>query len=61
NEPVRLLVVLLGPEGAHGRHLKLLSRLARLLSSSEFREELLQAPSPEAVLEAFRRREEVAG
>ncbi len=61
NEPVKLLVVLLGPEGAHGRHLKLLSRLARLLSSSEFREELLRAPSPEAVLDAFRHREEVAG
>ncbi len=61
NEPVRILVMLLGPEGAHGRHLKLLSRLARLLSSVEFREDLLSASTPDEIIEAFRRKEEQTG
>ena len=57
NEPIRLLIMVLGPEGAHSRHLKLLSRLARLLSSAEFRRELLEATEPEEVVAAFRKRE----
>jgi fructose-specific phosphotransferase system IIA component len=57
NEPVRILVMILGPEGAHSKHLQLLSRLARLMSSTEFRQELLDAGSPDEVIEVFARRE----
>lgn len=54
--PVSLIYVLLVPLAATDLHLKLLSELAEALSSPEFREALLHAPTPEAVRAAFARR-----
>ena len=57
NQPVSLFFLLAGPEGAHSRHLQILSRLARYLHDPAFCQELHTASSPEEVIDAFRRKE----
>jgi len=42
-EPVRLIFLLVGKENLVGPHLKLLSRISRLLNSEDFRTKLLNA------------------
>ncbi len=48
-QPVSVMIFLLVPEQASQAHLDLLSELAQMLSDKEFRQSLLDAPSPEAV------------
>ncbi|MFP4301197.1 MAG: PTS sugar transporter subunit IIA [Alkalispirochaetaceae bacterium] len=55
--PVRLLFLLLAPEGAVNEHLRTLSRLARLLHDTSFRNALLEVEKPEEVVELLRERE----
>jgi mannitol/fructose-specific phosphotransferase system IIA component (Ntr-type) len=43
DEPVSLVFLMAGPEDSAGLHLKLLSKLARLLHNSEFRKQLREA------------------
>ena len=54
--PVRVLFLLVGPESAAGRHVKVLSRIARLVRREALRERLLQAKTRaefhEALVEA---------
>lgn len=57
-EPVRLLFLLLAPEGAVNEHLRTLSRLARLLHDSSFRRSLLEAQKPEQVVQLLKEREQ---
>ena len=56
-EPVRLCFLLLAPEGAVNEHLRTLSRLARLLHDSSFRSSLMDATTPEEVVELMKERE----
>lgn len=56
-EPVRLFFLLLAPEGAVNDHLRTLSRLARLLHDSSFRSSLMDATTPEEVVELLKERE----
>jgi PTS system fructose-specific IIA component len=58
DEPVRLVLLLVGPDAERGAHVRLLSRFSRMMSDDAFRAELLEADSPEAVVEAFTRAEE---
>jgi PTS system fructose-specific IIA component len=60
-QPVRLVFLLVGPEGERGTHVRLLSRISRLMNRDAFRAALLQAPDAEAVLAAFREGEEGLG
>lgn len=57
-EPVRLLLLLVGPEGERSRHIRLLSRISRLMNQEAFRASLLAAETPEAALDLFREAEE---
>jgi fructose-specific phosphotransferase system IIA component len=57
-KPVHLLFFIIGPENATADHLKLLSRLSRLLTQERFRDELMAAESGKDVIELFRRNEE---
>jgi mannitol/fructose-specific phosphotransferase system IIA component (Ntr-type) len=59
NRPVHLLFLLVGPQSATAEHLKLLSKLSRLLTEEDFRNRLLTAGEPEEVIALFRRREEL--
>jgi fructose-specific phosphotransferase system IIA component len=52
-EPVRLIFLLVGKENLVGPHLKLLSRISRLLNKDDFRVRLLTAQNREEVKELF--------
>ncbi len=58
NEPVRLVFLLVGPESNNSQHIKLLSRISRLMNSGSFREEILSCTTSEEILNAFRVEEE---
>ncbi|HLT48207.1 MAG TPA: PTS sugar transporter subunit IIA [Rubricoccaceae bacterium] len=60
-QPVRLVFLLVGPEGERSTHVRLLSRISRLMNRDAFRARLLQARDAEAVLAAFREGEEEIG
>jgi PTS system fructose-specific IIA component len=53
NEPVRLIFLLVGTEAAKSNHIKILSRISRLLNRDSFRQRLLKAQSAAEVLSIF--------
>jgi len=55
--PVRLVLLLVGPESAAGLHVKMLSRISRLLRSPGLRARLEQAESAEAFHDVLREAE----
>ncbi|MFO8029360.1 MAG: PTS sugar transporter subunit IIA [Cyclonatronaceae bacterium] len=57
-EPVMILFLLVGPESQNSIHIKMLSRISRLLNSSSFREKLLQSNDAQTIIELFRSEEE---
>jgi len=58
NKPAQLIFLLTGPPTATSEHLKLLSKLSRLLTEQQFRTQLFEAATAEEVIELFRRAEE---
>jgi PTS system nitrogen regulatory IIA component len=46
-EPVRLFFMIVGPEESAGLHVKILSRIARLVRSEDVRRELTEARTPD--------------
>ncbi|MBL8016373.1 MAG: PTS sugar transporter subunit IIA [Ignavibacteria bacterium] len=56
-EPVRFIFMLIGKENLLNTHIKLLSRISRLMNKDDFRERLLEAVSPEEVLSIFKEEE----
>ncbi|PSQ82156.1 MAG: PTS sugar transporter subunit IIA, partial [Bacteroidetes bacterium QS_1_65_9] len=52
-EPVRLVFLLVGTEAAKSEHIRILSRISRLVSRRPLRKTLMQAETPEDVLGAF--------
>jgi fructose-specific phosphotransferase system IIA component len=56
-QPVRLIFLLIGKGNMVGPHIKLLSRISRLMNKEEFRKKLLEAPSPKEVMEIFKTEE----
>lgn len=56
-QPVRLIFLLVGKDSMVGPHIKLLSRISRLMNKEEFRTKLLDATSSKQVLEIFRTEE----
>lgn len=59
DQPVRIVFLLVGRDNMVGPHIKLLSRISRLMNREEFRKRLLEAQSPAEVLEIFRQEEEM--
>ncbi len=55
--PVRLVFLLVGKDNLVGPHIKLLSRISRLMNKEEFRNRLLGLKSPQEVISAFRQEE----
>jgi nitrogen PTS system EIIA component len=47
-EPVRLLFLIVGPEASAGSHVKILSRIARLVRRESVRKQLLEAADADA-------------
>ncbi len=52
--PVRLLMMLVGPESAAGLHIKVLSRISRLLRDESVRRRLFEAEGAEEFLRVIR-------
>ena len=57
-EPVRFIFLLVGKETLLNTHIKLLSRISRLMNKDEFRAKLLQAKTKEEVLKIFKDEEQ---
>lgn len=57
NEPVKMVFLLVGPENQSSQHIKLLSRISRLMNSSAFREKLLECNDPNEIFETFKAEE----
>jgi fructose-specific phosphotransferase system IIA component len=57
-EPVRFIFLLVGKETLLNTHIKLLSRISRLMNKDEFRAKLLEAKSKEEVLKIFKDEEQ---
>ncbi len=56
-KPVRLIFLLVGKDSMVGPHIKLLSRISRLMSKEDFRRGLLDAASPKRILDMFKHEE----
>ena len=56
-EPVHLVFLLVGKETFIAKHIKLLSRISRLMNTEEFRKRLIEADSKESILEIFKEEE----
>lgn len=58
-EPVRIVFMLVGPESRNSMHIKLLSRISRLMNNDGFREKLLECETPEEILIHFENEEKL--
>lgn len=56
-KPVRLVFLLVGKDSLVGPHIKLLSRISRLMNKEEFRKRLLDLKSPKEIIEMFKQEE----
>lgn len=56
-QPVRLIFLLVGKDSMVGPHIKLLSRISRLMNKEEFRGKLLKAETEKQVIEIFKAEE----
>lgn len=54
DEPIRLLLLLVGPEDHKSQHVKILGRISRLVSRDSLRERLIEAEEPETIIEILR-------
>ncbi|MHC1736519.1 MAG: PTS sugar transporter subunit IIA [Ignavibacteriaceae bacterium] len=57
SQPVHLVFLLVGKDNLVSMHIKLLSRISRMMTKDSFREKLLDAVSKEDILEIFREEE----
>lgn len=56
-KPVRLVFLLVSKANAVGVHIKLLSKISRLMNKAEFRNKLLTVNSPKEIIEMFKQEE----
>lgn len=57
-EPVKFIFLIVGKESLLNAHIKLLSRISRLMNKDDFRERLEEAKSPAEVMKLFREEEQ---
>lgn len=58
NKPVNLVFLLIGKDNLVSTHIKLLSRISRMMNKDDFREKLLKADSSGEIFELFKKEEE---
>ena len=56
-KPVRLVFLLIGKDNLVGPHIKLLSRISRLMNKEDFRNKLLDTKTPQEIIAAFKQEE----
>lgn len=57
NQPVKMVFLLVGPEDQSSQHIKLLSRISRLMNSAAFRDKLLECNDSDEIFETFQSEE----
>ena len=57
-EPVHLIFLLIGKENLLAKHIKLLSRISRMMNNEEFRKKLVEAKSKEEIQKIFQEEEQ---
>lgn len=57
-EPVHLVFLLIGKENLLAKHIKLLSRISRMMNNEEFRKKLIDAESKDSILKLFQEEEQ---
>jgi fructose PTS system EIIBC or EIIC component len=57
-EPVHLVFLLIGKENLLAKHIKLLSRISRMMNNEEFRKRLVEAESKDVILQLFQDEEQ---
>lgn len=55
--PVSMVFLLIGPESQNSIHIKMLSRISKLMNNGDFRDHLLGCHSPEEVRQTFEQEE----
>ena len=58
-EPVKFIFLIVGKESLLNAHIKLLSRISRLMNKDDFREKLEEAKSSEEVMKLFKEEEQI--
>jgi len=56
-KPAHIIFLLVGPEDQPGTHIKLLSRISRIISKDDVRERILQSQTPEDVFNIIKEEE----
>ncbi len=56
--PVYLVFLLVGKDNLVSKHIKLLSRISRMMNKDEFRDKLIKAKTSDEILEIFKKEEE---
>lgn len=60
DQPVSMVFLLVGPQASNSLHIKMLSRISRLMNNSEFRERLKTCSTAEDIIEQFKEEEHVS-
>ena len=60
DQPVNMVFLLVGPQSSNSLHIKLLSRISRLMNNSDFRDTLRECSSAEQIIERFKDEEHVS-
>jgi mannitol/fructose-specific phosphotransferase system IIA component (Ntr-type) len=58
NQPVHLVFLLVGKDNMVSTHIKLLSRISRMMNKDDFREKLIHAKSSDEIVELFKTEEQ---
>ena len=57
-QPVKLVFLLVGPQSSNSLHIKMLSRISRLMNNNEFRERLIDCNTAEEIIDVFKQEEQ---
>ena len=60
DQPVNMVFLLVGPQASNSLHIKMLSRISRLMNNSDFRERLRDCSSADEIIEEFKKEERVS-
>ena len=56
--PVHLVFLIVGPAAQNSEHIKLLSRISRIMNNDDFREMLQNCTNPAEIIDAFKQEEQ---
>lgn len=58
NQPVTMMFLLVGSQSQNSVHIKMLSRISRLMNNSAFRDRLMDCSTPAEIVKAFKKEED---